>query len=82
MKVIKLVFNGENKEHYFGSYKAIYDKFSRDDIGCNIHNIWNYHHVHKTKGFKNSKVTIEECRVSSSTAQSKATKRMHLVKKK
>lgn len=80
MKVIKLVFRGNGEEHYFSSYKAIYDKFSRDDIGCSVHNIWNHRHIHKTKSFKNSKVIITEFKVSNSKAKSRAAKGMCLVK--
>ena len=31
--------NGE-AEYYFGSMSAIFDMFSKDDIGCSLHTLW------------------------------------------
>ena len=31
--------NGET-EYYFGSMSAIFDIFSKDDIGCSLHTLW------------------------------------------
>lgn len=42
---------------YFSSVAAIYEKFTVNDIGCDLHNLWN-NGVAKGKVYTNAKVKI------------------------
>lgn len=62
-KLIKVTIKKTGKEHFFGSYSAIYDKFTNEDIGAVLGTIWNT--VRLTEGrFENDKVLIEKVGVT------------------
>ena len=56
-KVFHLELNGEH--HYFGSKKAIFDVFGKEDIGITYASFRNFD-LSKDKPFKNSKCIIRE----------------------
>lgn len=57
LKVFHLEFNG--KHYYFGSKKAIFDTFSKEDIGITYASFRNYD-LSIDKSFQNSKCIIRE----------------------
>lgn len=57
LKVFHLELNGEH--HYFGSKKAIFDLFGKEDIGITYASFRNFD-LSTEKPFKNSKCTIRE----------------------
>lgn len=58
-KLIKVTFKETGEEHFFGSYSAIYEKFTNEDVGAVLGTIWNT--VRLTDGkFENDKVLIEK----------------------
>lgn len=64
-KVIKVYFKETGKEHLFGSYAAIFDRFSREEIGAVINSIWNI--TSKNNGrYENKKVVISKVFLQSS----------------
>lgn len=56
MKVVKLVLKETGEEFFFTSYTAIYEKFTKEEIGAVIGSIWN--RIKKEGGYENSKVKI------------------------
>lgn len=56
MKVVKVKFKETGEEYYFTSYSAIYDKFTRDEIGVVVGSIWN--RIKKEGKYENPKVVI------------------------
>jgi len=38
----KAPFNGGKTDFLFGSLSAIYDSFTREQIGCKVSRLWNY----------------------------------------
>jgi hypothetical protein len=57
MKVVKVKFKETNEEYFFTSYTAIYENFTKDDIGVVIGSIWN--RIKKDGKYENSKVEIK-----------------------
>jgi len=57
LKVFHLELNGEH--HYFGSKKAIFDVFGKEDIGITYASFRNFD-LSSDKPFKNSKCIIRE----------------------
>lgn len=62
-KLVKLTFKETGEEYFFGSYSAIYEKFTAFEIGAVVGTIWNT--VRLTGGrFENDKVIIEKIGVT------------------
>ena len=57
LKVFHLELNGEH--HYFGSKKAIFDVFGKEDIGITYASFRNYD-LSNSNPFQNSRCTIRE----------------------
>lgn len=51
------MFKEENKEYFFSSYAAIFDRFTEDDIGVRKNSIW--FKMRKYGFYENDKVFIK-----------------------
>ena len=67
MKVVKVKFKKTNEEYFFTSYTAIYESFTKDDIGAVIGSIWN--RIKKDGKYENSKVEIKSFPIKSKSRE-------------
>ena len=73
-KVIKIKFKDTGKTYYFGSYTAIFDRFTHEEIGAVINSVWNV--TSKNNGrYENKKVVITRGFVETSQKRAAATRK-------
>ena len=73
-KVIKVKFKDTGKAYYVGSYTAIFERFTREEIGAVINSVWNV--TSKNNGrYENKKVLITRGFVESSQKRAAAARK-------
>lgn len=61
-KIIKVEFTEPidgKSEYYFGSLSAIYDVFTREQMGCVLYTLWNAS-IKEGKPYKNKRCTVSK----------------------